>query len=888
MAVQKQPKVKLTKRRSKFLLGLIVVIFAGVGTYLLTNSRAATNGTSMCPNESLGQCRPYDDLSPWNTTIPNYQNPSIDSNSDKYMQAIKNNGSQLTSDPTQYSPIIIPVNNSTPKVTVMLLEGNYGWGNGYTYDNGDNSVVKTTTQSGVAFGNPLKVDNVPIPSDMSTSKIPVNDDAQVVFWNTDTGEEWAFWQFRPTQTTNVSGVDANTQSPNYTTTSSKWAGTNMTKYHTKTDANNNKYYGRLCGVTATTSCSPPSTMGLGGRGAGTPYFAGLIRPWEVAAGSIDHALSFAYDYPCGQFVYPAAKSDGSSSCAATTIGGQPAQQPPEGTRLQLDPSLTDSQLAASPYNLTTPAQLTVAHAMQKYGMYIIDNSGRPKINLEYSSNSNWNSTTPLNSTSFSGIPWTSFRVVTPPSVPSPPTAPTANLWVNTTAGSSPTSCDTACAYDPAKAYGSFNAAYQAALPGQTIYIRAGTYGTQQVNHKTGAASPNITIQPEPSATVKVKEFYVQSASYVTFKNFTVIPGGPDANYLESNQIIDFGAESGQTTSANHVTLDGVNLDGRQPDGTPSVRSGVGINGNTSYITIKNADFGYIKDQKLMIIQNYSGAGPNDNLVLDNVRLHDDPQSSSSIHMECLWLSSTTNSTFNRLHIYNCALPVDFSSGGNDLPVRTTTIQNSIFEASQGAGGNPGYFSFDGCVGSSGGATGSIVFKYNYFASPFGCSDSARSAGMKFIGNIGAMSSCLSTVVYNYNIWSGAKCSSTDKQISTILNAANYVRVGAPFNSQPSDYKPSSGSAPQVNAGDLTDYPATDAAGNARYSGTAPDAGPYEYQSGTTPTPKPGDTNNDNVVNIIDLSTLLSKWNTNTPAADFNKDNTVNIFDLSILLSNYGK
>jgi hypothetical protein len=57
---------------------------------------------------------------------------------------------------------------------------------------------------------------------------------------------------------------------------------------------------------------------------------------------------------------------------------------------------------------------------------------------------------------------------------------------------------------------------------------------------------------------------------------------------------------------------------------------------------------------------------------------------------------------------------------------------------------------------------------------------------------------------------------------------------------------------------------------------------------TPPTTKPGDTNGDNVVNVIDLSTLLSKWNTSFPNADFNSDGTVGIVDLSVLLSNYGK
>ena len=51
--------------------------------------------------------------------------------------------------------------------------------------------------------------------------------------------------------------------------------------------------------------------------------------------------------------------------------------------------------------------------------------------------------------------------------------------------------------------------------------------------------------------------------------------------------------------------------------------------------------------------------------------------------------------------------------------------------------------------------------------------------------------------------------------------------------------------------------------------------------------EPADINNDNVVNIFDLSTLLSKWNTTDTTSDLNEDGTVNIFDLSILLSKWG-
>src|SRR4051812_2316746 len=50
---------------------------------------------------------------------------------------------------------------------------------------------------------------------------------------------------------------------------------------------------------------------------------------------------------------------------------------------------------------------------------------------------------------------------------------------------------------------------------------------------------------------------------------------------------------------------------------------------------------------------------------------------------------------------------------------------------------------------------------------------------------------------------------------------------------------------------------------------------------------PGDLNNDNTVNVTDLSILLSNYGTTNTAADINSDGTVNVLDLSILLSHYG-
>ena len=48
----------------------------------------------------------------------------------------------------------------------------------------------------------------------------------------------------------------------------------------------------------------------------------------------------------------------------------------------------------------------------------------------------------------------------------------------------------------------------------------------------------------------------------------------------------------------------------------------------------------------------------------------------------------------------------------------------------------------------------------------------------------------------------------------------------------------------------------------------------------------GDLNGDGVVNVFDLSLLLSSWGTATAKADVNKDGAVNVFDLSLMLTRW--
>lgn len=133
------------------------------------------------------------------------------------------------------------------------------------------------------------------------------------------------------------------------------------------------------------------------RGSGLPYLSGLVRPCEIQRGRIEHALAFAYDSPAPGYVYPATKSDGKSTNPAAL---------PEGSRLQLDPKLSADAIRG--WGCTGPC-FTIAHALQRYGMYVIDASGREKVMLEYEGTASWGGL--VNSRTVAPIPLSAFKLL---------------------------------------------------------------------------------------------------------------------------------------------------------------------------------------------------------------------------------------------------------------------------------------------------------------------------------------------------------------------------------------------------------------------------------------------------------------------------------------------
>lgn len=101
------------------------------------------------------------------------------------------------------------------------------------------------------------------------------------------------------------------------------------------------------------------------RGSGFALLAGVIWPEELVSGKIDHALVFCYDRVKGSIaVWPATEADGESTSPNAI---------PEGARVQLDPSLDLNTLGL------TPVEMTIAKALQQYGMILCDRAAAFKL-----------------------------------------------------------------------------------------------------------------------------------------------------------------------------------------------------------------------------------------------------------------------------------------------------------------------------------------------------------------------------------------------------------------------------------------------------------------------------------------------------------------------------
>lgn len=119
------------------------------------------------------------------------------------------------------------------------------------------------------------------------------------------------------------------------------------------------------GVGPIASSREPRTPSV--RGSGLPLLGGLIRPSELRAGSIQHALAIAIPAPtAGRFVAP----------ASTTNGLGPPGAVPQGARLRLR---AGTLARIERIRNLPPGALTIVRALRTYGAIVVDRADAPTL-----------------------------------------------------------------------------------------------------------------------------------------------------------------------------------------------------------------------------------------------------------------------------------------------------------------------------------------------------------------------------------------------------------------------------------------------------------------------------------------------------------------------------
>ncbi len=588
------------------------------------------------------------------------------------------------------------------------------------------------------------------------------------------------------------------------------------------------------------------TSGWGGNAANTPLRRGLVTPEMIAGtGEVNATLQFGNPKIGGTtstYRYPALHNAPTSDIRPDNT------HLVEGTWLRLDPSLNVDSLGLPAW------QVKIAKGLQNYGMILRDNSGSLSIYGENPINRGGSSlwanaglSTAGGAGFSSNFPWNKMQVLSPPNTAPTPSGPTANLWIDPSGGSCQRS-NIPNSYSDLSACSTFQDAYNAASPGDIIYVVNGAYPQQNMTGAPKSPGANVVFQPAPGSVVSMGTIVVEGPSYATFKDFTF-----------SNRSSSIRVTNSETTlGSTNIIFENLSNLGK-----------IYAEGYVKDITFRNIEAGDVVDNQSQIKkydQSYPDQASPTGVIIENSTFHDYRVSSPSIHSECLQIINSVDVTLRKSKLYNCSGTA--ALGVTNGPHIRLTIENNWLAIGTGQA----FYSAQITKNDT-----DLKFRYNSSPNAVIFSDTDTGGPYLITGNyMGYNSSlCGPGITTDYNVFSGGGCGTND------------VSVGALKFASPStnNYHLASNSEAK-GRGNPTNYPAQDIDGDLRPDGTLPDAGADEL-TGTT-TPKPGDTNGDNLVNIVDLSTVLSKWNTNFTSADFNKDGTVNVFDLSILLSNYGK
>lgn len=283
----------------------------GLGGLATSAARTSASTAGVGGSTASSVFRPFADTSPWNTPIGT--NPTLDANTVALIADLETRsayGEHLDVNIEGYSIPLFWADAGTPRVKVTCRVG----GVGFTGDNGMDASAQVPLPTGAA----------PDPES----------DHHLLIVDRSTNTEYGMWDFTGTNGNYTCGLGATL------------------------DLNGS-------GVRPLADVANPWWEAHGPRACGFGLIAGLIRPDEIRAGVIEHALVIAYPHiRSGFFVSPA-----STAQATNGSGAEPNRGIPCGGRIQYDPDIDVESLPLS------AAGKTIVRALQIYGAYVGDYSG---------------------------------------------------------------------------------------------------------------------------------------------------------------------------------------------------------------------------------------------------------------------------------------------------------------------------------------------------------------------------------------------------------------------------------------------------------------------------------------------------------------------------------
>ncbi len=267
-----------------------------------------------------------------------------------------------------------------------------------------------------------------------------------------------------------------------------------------------------------------------------------------------------------------------------------------------------------------------------------------------------------------------------------------NLWVDTNGGSC-TRQATAGSYVDAQACGSFNAAYAVASPGDTIYIKGGTYTAFQDIALRSIGTTPVRLQAAPNENVILDNGMTIRTHDLIFE------GGGTVGVNEPDRISVYG-ENGSESA----------IDFGRGNNSPNVKGNVIEDVHTRNV--------YYDDDSTNDTVRYSEVGPSDfggngnlcadlivtghtfNPVIEYNQIHDNKGTGcNGAHIDALDLN-VVNGIIRGNRIWWCGTQCIFSGDPSSM-----LIENNMIEETNACG--------DGCDGPQELAVmGDVTFRYN--------------------------------------------------------------------------------------------------------------------------------------------------------------------------------